>query len=128
MCSRAERMPAKAASTAVSTGTTKVITVRLCDSSDETSKRCTPFTAAIASRIFATISGRRPSEKFGTHSTSFMGPGNGERGTGKLQLREQGREQGSLFPFPLSQYVEQPPVHRRAPAHDWPMRHRRGLA
>ena len=68
----AVRMPANAASTAVATGATNVTTVRLCDVSDDTSRIVTCGTAAIASRIWRMISGRRPSEKLGTHSTSVM--------------------------------------------------------
>src|SRR5690348_14189506 len=90
MTSRALRIPAKAASTARSTGTTNVITVRLCETSEEESRMATPSTAAIASRIDATTSGRRPSEKFGTHSTrrigGELGTGNRERGTGNGEL------------------------------------------
>ena len=47
-------------------------TVRLCDGSDETSRTTTPGTAAMASRICRTTSGRRPSEKLGTHSIKGM--------------------------------------------------------
>src|SRR3954447_2772774 len=65
-------MPANAAPTACSMSATNVTTVRLCETSDETSRMDVPFVAAIASTIFATISGRLPSEKFGTHSTSFI--------------------------------------------------------
>src|SRR5690349_2726460 len=72
-------IPANAASTALSTGAMKVITERLCDASEETSSTETPSTAAIASRMAETISGRRPSEKFGTHSTIFMLPIYGAR-------------------------------------------------
>ena len=70
--SRAFAMPLKAACTACSRGAAKVTTVRLCDGSDETSSIATPGTAAMASRIAVMTSGRRPSEKFGTHSISFM--------------------------------------------------------
>src|ERR1700693_1434314 len=72
--SPATRMPAKAASTAVSTGATKVMTERLWDASEETSRTETPSTDAIAVRISSITSGRRPSEKLGTHSTSFIQP------------------------------------------------------
>ena len=57
----------------VSPGATKVTTVRLCELSDDTSSSATPSTAAMASVIFLTTSGRRPSEKFGTHSIRRMG-------------------------------------------------------
>ena len=67
--SAAFAIPAKAASLAVARGATKVTTVRLCEASLETSRMTTPSTAAIASRMAAMTSGRRPSEKFGTHST-----------------------------------------------------------
>ncbi len=49
--SHAARTPAKAASTARSTGATKVSTVRLCDPSEETSSTATPSTCSTASRI-----------------------------------------------------------------------------
>src|SRR4051812_9702357 len=72
MSSRALAMPAYAASTACSTAATNVITDLLCEASDDTSRIRTDSTAAMAERIASTTSGRRPSEKFGTHSTSFI--------------------------------------------------------
>src|SRR5215218_8615390 len=82
MSSRALAMPAYAASTACSTVATNVITDRLCDASDDTSRMRTDSTAAIAERIASTMSGRRPSEKFGTHSTSFIGGQDSRLGIG----------------------------------------------
>src|SRR3982751_117901 len=106
-------MPAKAASTARSTGAMKVMTERLCDASEDTSSTETPSTAAMAERIASTTSGRRPSEKFGTHSTSFIaGKGEGSRKTGgdarrRAPAANPNESRGA-------DRVEQPFVHRRA--------------
>src|SRR5450432_4024099 len=108
MLSRAVAIPAKAASTARSTGATKVTTVRLCDSSEDTSSTTTPSTAAIASRIFWTISGWRPSLKFGTHSTSVMAR-ESECGARRSGARER---------------VGEPPVHCRIPREERAVRER----
>jgi len=51
-----------------------VKTDRLCEASEEESRRRTPATARIASAIAATIPGRRPSLMFGTHSMSMRVP------------------------------------------------------
>src|SRR5687768_6702694 len=72
MRSEAALIPRNAPSTALVTGATKVMTDRLWDASDETSRTDTPSADAIASRMAATTSKRRPSEKFGTHSISFI--------------------------------------------------------
>src|SRR6266542_3298043 len=51
-------------------GATNVNTERLCAVSDCTSSSCAPGTALIAARSASMVAGSRPSEKFGTHSTS----------------------------------------------------------
>jgi hypothetical protein len=50
-----------------------VKTERLCEGSDEQSRRLTPFTARTARAMDSTISNRRPSLTFGTHSTRCIG-------------------------------------------------------
>ena len=78
--SAALAIPANAALAALATGAAKVTTVRLCEGSLETSRMTVPSTAAIASRMAAMTSGRRPSEKFGTHSTRDMWTAGGRWG------------------------------------------------
>ena len=51
---------------------TKVMTVRLWLASEQTSRRCTPATRGDRVADRRDDLGRRPSEKFGTHSMSFM--------------------------------------------------------
>src|SRR5258706_9110643 len=68
----------------------------------------TPSTAAIASRMAATTSGRRPSEKFGTHSTRRMaGSGKRKRGPGK---RRGVNVNPSPFTLHAANDLHQPPV------------------
>src|SRR5581483_4982020 len=77
MRSRARAMPRNAASTTRSAGATNVTTVRLWEASLETSRMAAPPADAMASVMAFTTSGRRPSEKLGTHSTR---PGNCDSG------------------------------------------------
>jgi hypothetical protein len=63
-------MARNAASTTGSGSPANVTTERLWSGSISRSSSVTPGTAAMLSRIWSTTSRRRPSEKFGTHSTS----------------------------------------------------------
>ena len=61
----------KAASTTAAGLPTKVTTVRLVSAPGSTSSRRTPATASMASVIWRIFARSRPSEKLGTHSTTW---------------------------------------------------------
>ena len=69
----ATRMAANAASTTAAGLPTNVNTERLCAVSLWTSSSCTPVTAVMVERNAPIVAASRPSEKFGTHSTSGAG-------------------------------------------------------
>jgi len=64
-------MQRKAPSSTASGSPTKVITVRLVSAPGSTSSSSTPGTAAMASVTALIFAASRPSEMFGTHSTSL---------------------------------------------------------
>jgi len=86
MTSAAFRIARNAASPAASGAPMKVTTVRLVDSPGSTSRSFTPGVASISLVIAWILSRSRPSLKFGTHSTSFMGGSFLVLGDGVLEL------------------------------------------
>ena len=71
MSALAATAPWNAASATASGAPTKVYTVRFVSAPGSTSRRRTPLTPEIARAIASTTDLSRPSEKFGTHSTSW---------------------------------------------------------